>query len=129
MPGNIYQGGATYTFTGPGGTGKTRLSIEVGTQLLSNFANGVWLIELAPLSDESQIIPALAQTFGLQLLKANGQEQVKVFLGGIVPDEDVPLLCDLMALPVSATRRCAMFLTMRKSEASSSSRRNCSFCV
>jgi methylmalonyl-CoA mutase C-terminal domain/subunit len=28
----------------------------------------------------------------LELLKANGQERVKVFLGGIVPDEDVPLL-------------------------------------
>ena len=28
----------------------------------------------------------------LELLKANGQEQVKVFLGGIIPDEDIPLL-------------------------------------
>ena len=59
------------TLTGSGGTGKTRLSIEAGTQLLSNFANGVWLIELAPLSDESQIIPALAQAFGLQELPFN----------------------------------------------------------
>ena len=53
------------TLTGSGGTGKTRLSIEVGTQLLPNFSNGVWLIELAPLSDPAQIIPALAQAFGL----------------------------------------------------------------
>ena len=59
------------TLTGSGGTGKTRLSIEVGTQLLSNFSNGVWIIELAPLSDESQIIPALAQAFGLQELPFN----------------------------------------------------------
>ena len=59
------------TLTGSGGTGKTRLSIEVGTQLLTNFQHGVWLIELAPLSDESQIIPALAQTFGLQELPFN----------------------------------------------------------
>lgn len=59
------------TLTGSGGTGKTRLSIEVGTQLLPNFTNGVWLIELAPLSDESQIIPALAQAFGLQELPFN----------------------------------------------------------
>ena len=54
------------TLTGSGGTGKTRLSIEVGTQLLPNFAKGVWIIELAPLSDPAQIIPALAQVFGLQ---------------------------------------------------------------
>ncbi len=56
------------TLTGSGGTGKTRLSIEVGTQELANFSNGVWLIELAPLSDPAQIIPALAQAFGLQEL-------------------------------------------------------------
>jgi predicted ATPase/class 3 adenylate cyclase len=59
------------TLTGSGGTGKTRLSIEIGTQELGNFTNGVWLIELAPLSDESQIIPALAQAFGLQELPFN----------------------------------------------------------
>lgn len=59
------------TLTGSGGTGKTRLSIETGLQLLPKFSNGVWLIELAPLSDESQIIPALAQAFGLQELPFN----------------------------------------------------------
>jgi len=47
------------TLTGSGGTGKTRLSIEVGAQLLSKFTNGAWLIELAPLSDPAQIIPKL----------------------------------------------------------------------
>ena len=59
------------SLTGSGGTGKTRLSIEVGTQELAHFANGVWLIELAPLSDPAQIIPALAQAFGLQELPFN----------------------------------------------------------
>jgi predicted ATPase/class 3 adenylate cyclase len=54
------------TLTGSGGTGKTRLSIKVGTQELASFANGVWLIELAPLADPSQIIPTIAQAFGLQ---------------------------------------------------------------
>ena len=54
------------TLTGSGGTGKTRLSIEVGVEELTSFANGVWLIELAPLTDPSQIIPTLAQAFGLQ---------------------------------------------------------------
>jgi len=54
------------TLTGSGGTGKTRLSIEVGLQLLASFPNGVWLIELAPLADPSQIIPTMTQVFGLQ---------------------------------------------------------------
>src|SRR5512139_2278734 len=59
------------TLTGSGGTGKTRLSQEVGAQLLTSFQHGVWLIELAPLGDEAQIIPALAQVFGLQELPFN----------------------------------------------------------
>jgi len=54
------------TLTGSGGTGKTRLSIEVGAQLLTSFPNGAWLIELAPLTDPSQIFPAMAQVFGVQ---------------------------------------------------------------
>jgi predicted ATPase len=56
------------TLTGSGGTGKTRLTQEVGAQLLTNFPQGVWLIELASLTDSSQIIPAMAQVFGLQEL-------------------------------------------------------------
>jgi predicted ATPase/class 3 adenylate cyclase len=59
------------TLTGSGGTGKTRLSLEVGAEELASFPNGVWLIELAPLSDESQIMPALAQAFGLHELPFN----------------------------------------------------------
>lgn len=54
------------TLTGSGGTGKTRLSIEVGTRLLPSFAHGIWLVELAPLGDPEQIIPTLAQIFALQ---------------------------------------------------------------
>jgi predicted ATPase/class 3 adenylate cyclase len=56
------------TLTGSGGTGKTRLSQEIGAQLLTSFPNGVWLIELAPLTDPSQIMPAMAQVLGLQEL-------------------------------------------------------------
>lgn len=56
------------TLTGSGGTGKTRLSIEVGLGALSTFPNGVQIMELAPLQDPKQIISALAQVFGLQEL-------------------------------------------------------------
>lgn len=56
------------TLTGSGGTGKTRLSIEVGAQELDRYADGVWLIELAPLRDDAQLVPAVAKAFGLQEL-------------------------------------------------------------
>ncbi len=54
------------TLTGTGGTGKTRLSIEVGTQELERFPDGVWMVELATLSDPAQILPTLAHVLGLR---------------------------------------------------------------
>jgi len=54
------------TLTGSGGTGKTRLSLQSAEQLLLGFPDGVWLVELAPLADPAQVLPALAGVLGLQ---------------------------------------------------------------
>jgi predicted ATPase/class 3 adenylate cyclase len=43
------------TLTGSGGTGKTRLSLQIAADLLDQFADGVWFVELAPLTDTSLI--------------------------------------------------------------------------
>ena len=43
------------TLTGSGGVGKTRLSIQVASQLLSEYLNGVWLVELAPINDPTLV--------------------------------------------------------------------------
>jgi len=56
------------TLTGPGGTGKTRLSLEVANDLLPEYRDGVWLVEFAPLTDPEQVGPAVAQTLGLREL-------------------------------------------------------------
>ncbi len=53
------------TITGAAGMGKTRLSIEVGSKLLTQFADGVWFIELAPIADGELIPAAIAAVFGL----------------------------------------------------------------
>jgi predicted ATPase/class 3 adenylate cyclase len=53
------------TFIGPGGTGKTRLSLQLAEEQLAEFKDGVWIIELAPLTDPAYIISSIASTFGL----------------------------------------------------------------
>jgi len=54
------------TLIGPGGTGKTRLSIQLGSQLLSSFKDGVWLAELAPIADPSLVMQTIAAALGIQ---------------------------------------------------------------
>ena len=51
------------TLIGPGGTGKTRLSIQIASEQLVNFKDGVWLVELAPISDPAFIASTIASVF------------------------------------------------------------------
>jgi predicted ATPase/DNA-binding SARP family transcriptional activator len=51
--------------TGSGGSGKTRLALESARRVAPSFANGVALVELAPLRDPELIVPAIAQALGL----------------------------------------------------------------
>jgi len=54
------------TLTGAGGCGKTRLSLQVAADELVNFSDGVWLIELAPLSDPEIVPRVLGSALGLR---------------------------------------------------------------
>ena len=51
--------------TGAGGSGKTRLALQVGWNHVGKFRDGVWLVELAALVDPTQVAQAVAQVFGL----------------------------------------------------------------
>jgi predicted ATPase/DNA-binding winged helix-turn-helix (wHTH) protein len=54
------------TLTGAGGAGKTRLAFEVATRLVDRFADGVWLVELAAISDTRLVPQAVAQALELK---------------------------------------------------------------
>jgi non-specific serine/threonine protein kinase len=54
------------TLTGVGGCGKTRLGLEVASDLVGAYPDGVWLVELAPLSDPTLIAQAVAQALSVR---------------------------------------------------------------
>jgi len=54
------------TLTGSGGVGKTRAAIEIGWLVVEEFADGVWLAELAPVTSPEEVIPAVASTMSVQ---------------------------------------------------------------
>jgi predicted ATPase/DNA-binding winged helix-turn-helix (wHTH) protein len=54
------------TLTGAGGAGKTRLAIEVASRLIDAFPDGVWLVELAALSDPRLVPQAVAQALAIK---------------------------------------------------------------
>ncbi|GHO48415.1 AAA family ATPase [Ktedonospora formicarum] len=53
------------TLTGPGGVGKTRLSLEVARALYQDFPEGVCFVSLAPLRGREQVFLALLNAFGI----------------------------------------------------------------
>lgn len=54
------------TLTGVGGTGKTRLALEAATTMRDEYPGGVWLIELAPLTDQTLVPQTVAAVLGLR---------------------------------------------------------------
>ena len=74
-------GARLLTLVGPGGIGKTRLVMQIATELRAHFAQGVCFVSLAPLSDPELILPTIAQELGCRgLAEIPASEQVKRYL-------------------------------------------------
>jgi class 3 adenylate cyclase len=54
------------TLTGPGGTGKTRLALQVAAEMIEDFPRGVFFVSLALIRDPALVVPTIAQTLGIR---------------------------------------------------------------
>ena len=59
------------TIVGPGGIGKTSVALAVAEQVIADYEDGVWLIDLAPLGDPRLVPSALASALGLEVRSEN----------------------------------------------------------
>ena len=69
------------TLTGTGGVGKTRLALQIASEVQDDFTDGICFVSLAPVHDAALVLPTMARALGLQ---GNGAqpplEQLKAFL-------------------------------------------------
>src|SRR4051812_964472 len=79
------------TLTGPGGCGKTRLALELGGGRARHFYDGVYLAELAPLSDPALVAQEVATVLGVQLRSERDPVDV---LGELIGDQKLLIVLD-----------------------------------
>jgi predicted ATPase/class 3 adenylate cyclase len=79
------------TLTGPGGTGKTRLAVEVAHELVDDFSNGVFFVGLAPLLEPALVAPTVAQVLDV---KERGGQLLVDLLCEHLGDKHLLLLLD-----------------------------------
>lgn len=62
----LLSGSRMVTLAGVGGAGKTRLAVQTAAEALSNYDNGVWLVELAPVTNADQVAPTVMDVLGIE---------------------------------------------------------------
>ncbi len=63
----VRDDGCSLTLVGPGGVGKTRLALEAGARLLEAHVDGVWLIDLAAVTEVDLVVPTVATALGVRV--------------------------------------------------------------
>lgn len=79
------------TLTGPGGSGKTRLALEVAASLVPAFADGVWFVALATINDGARLFETVSQVLGVSDIAG---EAIADTLEHWLSDRDLLLILD-----------------------------------
>jgi predicted ATPase len=82
------------TLTGPGGVGKTRLSLKAAEAQLGNFRAGVFFVPLAPVTAPEFIVPAIAEAVGFAFFGQGGLNDYRRQLFNYLHDKHVLLVLD-----------------------------------
>ena len=117
----LTNGSREVTVTGPGGTGKTRLALQVAAELVGAFRDGVFWVPLAAVTDLELVEPEIAQTLGARDSLAgflHGKEMLLLLdnfehLLGAAPSVGA-LLAGASGLRVLATSRSPLHLSVER---------------
>lgn len=85
------QAARLVTLTGPGGVGKTRVSIQVAAELLEQFPDGAFFVDLAPITNAALLLPAIAQVVGV---KEHAGQPLSVSLKSFLRSKHMLLVLD-----------------------------------
>lgn len=107
---NVLHGPDTrlMTLTGAGGVGKTRLALMVARQIADAFPDGVWFVDLAPLSDPSLVLPSVASTLTIPV---SGNQPALTALVDALTGKRVLLLLDNVEQVVQSARHIATLVS------------------
>jgi predicted ATPase len=82
---------ALITLAGFGGVGKTRLAQQVGADVVAGFRDGVWFVDLAGLTAESEVLPTIARALGI---REHASESLAITLIASLRDREMLLILD-----------------------------------
>jgi predicted ATPase len=88
------RGARLVTLAGPGGAGKTSLGVEAARRVGPGFADGVWLVRLAPVTEPEMLVHAFADGLGLSIEGATIARRPRDVLVGRLTGRDVLIVLD-----------------------------------
>jgi len=107
---NILKQTHLATITGTGGSGKTRLALQVSAEIIDEFENGVWYAELASLNDPLLLPQLIAQTLGLKEEPMRSMEET---LCDYLRDRELLIILDNCEHMIDAAARLAEILLVK----------------